>query len=56
MNRGSYNLELENLEQAVKEYEKAGALYLKYKNRTSGYAECPKNKNLIYCQKDSWYY
>ena len=56
MNRGSYNLELENFDQAVKDYEKAGELYLKYKNRTSGYAECPKNKNLVHCQMDSWYY
>jgi len=56
MNRGSYNLELENFDQAVKDYEKAGELYLKYKNRASGYAECPKGKNLIHCQMDSWYY
>ncbi len=56
MNRGSYNLELENFDQAVKDYEKAGELYLKYKNRSGGYAECPKGKNLIHCQMDSWYY
>ena len=39
MNRGSYNLELENFDQAVKDYEKAGELYLKYKNRKSGETE-----------------
>ena len=55
-NRGSYNFELENFKQAVKDYEKAGEMYLKYKNKTRMYAECPKNKNLIHCQMDSWYY
>ena len=54
-NRGSYNLELENFNKAIKDYEKAGELYLKYKN-TRMYEDCPKNKNLIHCQMDSWYY
>ena len=55
-NRGWYNIELENFRQAVKDYEKAGEMYLKYKKKTRMYAYCPKNKNLIHCQMDSWYF
>ncbi len=55
-NRGSYNLELENYKQAEKDYIKAGELYLKYKNRTRMYENCPKIKTLVHCQMDSDYY
>ena len=55
-NRGWYNLELENYKQAEKDYIKAGELYLKYKNRTRMYENCPKIKTLVHCQMDSDYY
>ena len=54
-NRGLYNLELEKFKQAEKDLEEAGKVYLKYKN-TRMYEDCPKNKKLIHCQMDSWYY
>ena len=55
-NRGLYNLNLENFKQAEKDYKKAGEVYLKYKNNTRMYVDCPKIKTLVHCQMDSWYY
>ena len=55
-NRGWYNLELENYKQAEKDYKKAGEIYLKYKNNTRMYDNCPKIKTLVHCQMDSNYY
>ncbi len=55
-NRGYYNLELGKFKQAEKDYEEAGKLYLKYKNKTRMYEDCPKIKNSIHCQMDSYYY
>ena len=55
-NRGWYNLKLENFKQAEKDYKKAGEVYLKYKNNTRMYVDCPKIKTLVHCQMDSNYY
>ena len=55
-NRAMYNMNLKNFKQAVKDYEKAGELFLKFKNSKNNYLDCPKVKKSIHCKMDSWYY